>query len=237
MKSFKDFLLEAVDNKKLGQIISLVKKINKTLPSDSKYAVNSWSQGTLSSGSNPLENSSTLKQLEKSFLPVKELMKTLLGSHIELYRGEVERSEENIKHSSGRQIYSWTASPKIASLHANLSAAYPEYTDDELKKTLSQFNLKGVAKLGNYQFIKTKDDPKYFNLYYKRDYQTGYYTSEIEDVLKELQKDNKTSNNELKKNQGRVYKKLIHVSDIIWIVDALNFKELEFIVKGGDRLT
>lgn len=236
MKSFKHFLLEAVDTKELGQVISLVKKISKTLPSNSKNAVNSWSHGTLASGGNALEDPTVLKTLEHEFKPVKELLKTLFGSHIELYRGETDRSEENTKHSSGREIYSWTASPKIASLHANHSTSYPDYTDNELKNTLNQFKTKGVAKLGNYQFIKTKDDPKYFNLYYKRDYQTGYYTNEIEDVLKQLQKDNKTSNSELKKNQGKVYNKLIPIDDIVWIVDAMNFKELEFIVKGGDRL-
>ena len=235
MKSFKEFLLESVDTKKLGKAISLVKKISKTLPSNCKNAVTSWSHGTLASSGNALEDPTVLKTLEHEFKPARELLKTLFGSHIELYRGETDRSEENTKHSSGREIYSWTASPKIAAMHANHSKLFPEYSDDDIKKALNQFNLKGVSKLGTYKVIKSKDG-KYFNLYQNKNYLTGYDIEDIEDVLSNIQKDNKESNDRLKKNQGKVYNKLIPIDDIVWIVDAMNFKELEFIVKGGDRL-
>ena len=236
MKSFKEFLSESVDTKKLGKAISLVKKISKTLPSNCKNAVTSWSHGTLASGGNDLEDLSVLKTLEHEFKPVRDLLRTLFGSHMELYRGETDRSEENTKHSSGREIYSWTASPKIAAMHANHSKLFPEYSDADVKKALNQFITKGICQLGTYRFIKVKDDPKYFNLYKKREYITGYDVEDIETVLKDIQKDNKESNDELKKNQGKVYKKLIPIDDIVWIVDAINFKELEFIIKGGDRL-
>ena len=223
--------------KKIGQVVSLVKKIKQHLPPNAQNAISTWSQGIQSSGNNPLENPKILAILESEFLPVRELLIKLFGTHIMLYRGEKPRSNDTELHSGGREIYSWTANPKIANIHANHSQLLPEFSDDAIKKTLNQYKNTGYAKLGDYSFISSKTDTDWFNLYYKKEYQTEYENDEIEDVLQDIKNDRKSQNTNIHSNQGNVYKKSISIDDIVWLMDAHNFTELEFIVKGGDHLT
>jgi hypothetical protein len=214
--------------KKIGQVISLTNKISKDLPAGIEAALETWGYGVIGQN-NPLENQTVVSQLSQYFAPVRELLKQLFGSHITLYRGEIDRTSDVGREN--KLLYSWSADPGTAAEYARHYVKIDEFTDGDITRAIQQYNKTGYAKFAYYFLARLKEDPEYFNLYQNRELIGEFHNDEILDTLEEIQHTAK-QHNLSRKNNGTVYKKSISIDDIVWIGNAANYKELEFIVKG-----
>jgi hypothetical protein len=99
-------------------------------------------------------------------------------------------------------------------------------TDAEIDKLVDQYNRTGYVKVDGVQYMRVKDNPKYYWIYRGREQIT-----DGDDLRDELigNRDWRQSRKDKRDKGGQVIAKDIDIDKIVWITNELNDKE--FIVR------
>jgi hypothetical protein len=106
---------------------------------------------------------------------------------------------------------------------------YKEITDKEVNDAIKKYNKSGFISFNNYIYVKSKDDPKYFDIFRKQTKEHITDGENISKTLKDIQKTHIKNNKRILSN-GKVFEKMVPIDDIVWITNRLDSKE--YIVKG-----
>lgn len=199
-------------------------KAYKSLSSNSKRIINDWQRYNWNTGA--LEKgvqtgSDELNEINKAFLPVKQLLKQKFGHNITLYRGQRNHSESDI--DKNRKLFSWSYDKNVAAEFAH-EPLYKETSDGEIARAVEQYNKKGFVKFRGYIYLKSKRYPNSYNIYKASDKDFITDGDDLEHDLKSNQQDTKSLNDSRRK-QGSVITRKIDIDKIIWITNQLNSKE------------
>jgi len=210
------------------------KKIKPLLSRDAERALNSWEFSNWDSGelSNHFENNTAIAQeLITAFEPVRNNMRKRYGNTIKLYRG-IDEYATGVRDD--RLLFSWTIDPAIAKEFAGQNrnkqkAALKKVPDDTaVNAAIERFHKTGFTSFLGYKYILNKNNPKYYDIYRGKSYQTDGDNIERElfrqrDYMKQRTKDYSNI-------PGQVIEKNIPIDDIIWVLMGGNAQE--YIVKG-----
>ena len=139
-------------------------------------------------------------------------------------------------------LFSWTSNPKQAKVFAQQlryrgrdnipkysSYEYKPISDANIERAVSNMKKRGFTKFRRHQYIRSKENPDYINIFRGREFITDIDYDDFEENLKRQQQEIETSNREIREKYGRVVKKEIPVDDIYWVLGGTS---QEFIVKG-----
>lgn len=218
-------ILELFESKELGKIISAALKAKETLSAEALIAIDNWQNSAWDIGRLQKayqENNDLAKEIDEKFEPVRKIIRSIYGNYITLYRGV--RDYEPSEHDQKRVIYSWTSDIRVAKKFAGIPK-YKPITDEDIERTVNQFNKYGFVKFRGHYYKRTLDDPEYFNIY---DRNKNFITDG--DDLEEILKSDQEGIDDILKNKGNVITRNVNVDDIVWITNDYNCKE--FIVKN-----
>lgn len=237
MLKFNNFLVE-------NQEINLSMKIYKTLSWEAQeaidmYEASNWHTGPLAKAFK--EKNAIFHEIYDAAKPIRDYLKKKNGSHITLYRGFYARNGKADPYPD-RVLTSWSSDKRVAGHFAGLnkykytnrkekdgnwnSYDHTIETDTDIKQTIDNFEKRGYANNKRFHYIISKEDPKYYNIYYKksRNFVTDGYTKDFAKDRWEDAKDAKEFNDEGRKDRYVIEKK-IPVDDILWITNNLGSKE------------
>lgn len=216
--------------------ISASKKAYKSLSWKAREAIDRWESMSWTDG--PLEravkaNDAVAQEIEQAFAPVRA---AIPGTHITLYRGIVHR-DDYTEWKKGF-LTSWTDDKRVAGHFAGHNGwggssgnwtprpLYPVRSEKEIQDLVDKYNRTGFAQVDHHKYIRSKDDPKYFNIYSRRyNHVTG--SDNFEAHVRSNNEDNKALNVDIqaKLSKGEILTRSIPKSQIIWLTNNLNSKE------------
>jgi hypothetical protein len=224
MQTFSQFITESIQ-------VGMAKKAWNSLSYEAKSAIEDWESMNWNNG--PLvrhikANDAVAQEIERAFQPIRDSFKT---KTIKLYRG-VQLDGEFDQDS--KYLYSWTLKRKEAEYFAGRASRsgrirYNEpLTDTEIAALYKQFASTGYIKYRQNKYVRSRSNPKYYNIYSGREMVTdGNFPEDFMETLKNDQEWD-TSRKE-KYTKGIVLERDIPVDKIVWISN--NLGSLEFIVK------
>lgn len=239
--SFKDFGSPVTKKEvKEDSSIGLSKRAYENLSDIAQHAIDTWEWASCHTGllsRDYKENGPIRQELEKAMVPIKKFIRKKHGDTITLYRG---MGPEEFTPDTDLKLFSWTSNPKQAKVYARQlryrgknTPKYSSYeikqiTDQDIETAVSNMKKRGYAKFRNHQYIRSKENPDYINIFRGREFITDMDYDDFEDDLKREQKEVEEYNREAKQKYGKVIKKEIPVDDIYWVLGGVS---QEFIVK------
>jgi hypothetical protein len=211
-------------NISLGKVIDAAMKAKATLSSNAEHVIDAWQKSSWDLSKLQTAYSSNaypeLKQeIDHAFAPVRNVLKSLYGNTIHLYRGETDYDRSTMQN---RTLYSWTATPQIAKKFTS-GKKFKEFSDQEIKNAVDQYNRTGYTKFNNQYYVRDKNNPEYYIIYdrHKQEITDG---DDLEHELRDEQNERRERNAAYEKN-NTIYEADVPIDDIIWITNDVNCKE------------
>jgi hypothetical protein len=183
-------------------------------------------------GSSPSERGLVIKsQIENTFGPVREKLRSIYGDKIRLYRGQ-----GDIRAGSpARNVLSWTLNKDVAADFVGASEPEVVLNESQIDSHLAKLAESGETRIGNTIFRLDKNgdinEIAAANDYGGEELITSYSNDvELKDTLKSLFKDAEDRNKENEKKLSKVISRDVNLNDVVWVTDRANQKE--FIVKN-----
>ena len=221
-------------SKIFGSVAGLAKKAHAGLSSKAKEAVDSWNINWTTGG---LERAvqagdDVAAEISAAFKPVREKLRSIYGDTMPMYRGEGSGGTDS---KEGRKLFSWSPLVNLAQqfvLNADHGIPKP-ITDDEIARTVEQYNRTGFAQFGSKKFKRNKSDPDSYDIY---DKENGYVTDgdDLEDALRDDQRWRAETIADMKA-KGNVYQADVPVDDLVWIPVGINLHQPEIIARYNPR--
>lgn len=217
-----------------GIVAGMAKRAHAGLSTEARNAVDSWnvnwSTGELERAYQA--GSEVAKEIEAAFKPVREKLRSIYGDTVPMYRGEGTRDKAS---DPGRKLFSWSPLFSLAQQFAtNSRSGIPApITDEDIKRTVDQYNRTGFATFGGKKFKRNKEMPEQFDIYDRRN---SHMTDG--DDLGELLRDDQAWRADLiaeLKAKGSVYRADVPVDSLVWIPQGANLHEPEIIAMHNPR--
>ena len=223
------------ETKTFGSIVPFAIEAYSKLSPQAKNAVDSWN---VNWSTGPLEKAFQSKnniaqEISAAFEPVKEKLRSIYGDRIPLYRGEKNISKPGSAES--RLLFSWTPDKQIAiNFATNSPRGVPKEIDDSaIKSAIDRYNKTGFTTFSQYKFIRSKDDPDFYNIY-DRNNQSITDGDDLEEMLKSMQKDRLDRINSMQ-SDTKIHHTNVPIDSIVWIPLGGNLHHPEYIATYNPR--
>lgn len=224
--------------KVFGQMVAplAIQAYNK-LGSKARDAVDhwgvNWSTGRLEMSVR--ENNEIANEINAAFEPVRKKLREVYGETVPAFRGEHDWGGEAEPDVEVRALLSWSPIKRIAVNYAlnSLHGEPKRITDEQISDAVAKYESTGYVKFRGNHYIKTKEDPSYFNIF-DRDRQHVTDGDDLSEILRDDQRYIDERIASMKENSATYFAE-IPVSDIVWVPVGVNLKQPEFISKYNPR--
>lgn len=119
--------------------------------------------------------------------------------------------------------------PTVHKQFKGLSKLFKVHTDKQIDDAVAFYDKNGWVKFGGYSYIRSKSNPRYYNIYRGKEFQTDGDHGKLGDALR-YEQSQSIELNQPKLHNAKILSQQIDIDRIVWITNRLNCRE--FIVKN-----
>lgn len=221
-------------SKVFGSVAGMAKRAHEGLSQAAKSAVDSWNVNWTSGR---LERAfqagdDVAREIDAAFKPIRDKLRSIYGDTVPMYRGETANGSDS---GPERKLFSWSPLFDLArNFAANSYQGIPDpISDEDIARTVEQYNRTGFATFGGKKFKRNKDAPDYFDIY-DRHNEMITDGDDLEELLRDDQKWRAERIADLKE-RGHVYRADVPVDSLVWIPTGANLRQPEIISMYNPR--